>query len=407
MEDRRERLLKMLEQITALDAPSADADSLSAPADLLARWAAPIADRVIRHGTAAGDVIEIEIDGGAGDGPTADTGAGDKPTTDTGAGDGPIGDGAASDRPAGAKQGRDEALVLCHYDTVWPLGTVAERPFHIRDGVAHGPGVLDMRGGIVAALGALQMLRDARALRRGARILITPDEESGSAASKQLILDRAASAAVVLVPEPALPRGALKTERKGWIVFRVQARGRAAHAGLEPELGVSAIDELVDRLHDVRRLADPDAGTTLNCGELSAPNPPNVVADFAEATIDVRVPDPTEEARVRRGFAALSAERDGATLTVQEIHCRPPLERTPAIAEAASRARSLARLLGLEIGEGSAGGVSDANLAASTGVPVLDGLGPEGGGAHAVDEHVIVESLLQRTALIALLLAEL
>jgi len=366
----------MLGEITGLDAPSGDAQSLAAPAALLEGWVERVAGRTIRHETAAGPAIEMEID-------------------------------APASPNAGAGRARGEALVLCHYDTVWPIGTAEARPFRVTDGVARGPGVLDMRGGMVAVLGAIRALREAGALDRPVRMLLTPDEESGSAASRSLIESRAGGAEIVLVPEPALPGGALKTARKGWIVFGLTVTGRAAHAGLEPERGVSAIDELVDLLLEVRKLGDPHAGTTLNCGELAAPNPANVVSDRAQVTIDVRVPNAPEESRVRAGFACLSARREGATLRVRELHGRPPMERTPEIAAAASRARSLASLLGLDLAEGAAGGVSDANLAAATGVPVLDGLGPEGGGAHAIDEHVSIDSLLQRAALIALLIAEL
>ena len=160
-------------------------------------------------------------------------------------------------------------------------------------------------------------------------------------------------------------------------------------------------------MHDTRGSAGQAGGITLNCGELTAANPANVVADRAEVTIDVRVPDGTEEAKVRSRFAGLAPQRGGAEVEVQELHSRPPLERTPQVGAAVQRARELARLLGIELGEGAAGGVSDANLAAVAGVPVLDGLGPEGAGAHALDEHLIVDSLLRRVALIALLIAEL
>lgn len=377
----------MLEQLTGKDAPSGDRERLSAPAELLEGWLTPIADRLVRHETQAGPVIEAEIDGAPRPQALATADIDER--------------AAAPEALHGAAA--SETLLLCHYDTVWPHGTAQARPFLVRDGIAYGPGVLDMRGGIVAALGALSMLRDAGALTRPLRLLITPDEESGSAASRSLIESRASRASIVLVPEPSLPGGALKTARKGWIVFRIEVAGRAAHAGLEPERGVSAIDELIDALREVRDLADPIAGTTLNCGRLIAANQPNVVADHAEASIDVRVPDASEQSRVRAGFAALTARREGASLFAQELHARPPMERTEAIAAAFASARSLASLIDVDLREGSAGGVSDANIAAGAGVPVLDGLGPEGGGAHAADEHVDVDSIVQRAALIALL----
>jgi glutamate carboxypeptidase len=365
---RRADLVESLRLISSLDAPSGDPATLAPVAELLEWWLARLDGRVTRHASAAGPQIEAEFG------------------------------------PSAADEG---VLVLCHYDTVFPAGTVATRPFQVEGEIARGPGVLDMRGGIVATLAALELLGELSALRRPVRVLLTPDEEIGSRASRELIASRARDASVALVPEPALPGGALKTARKGWIIYRLRVCGRAAHAGLEPEAGVSAIDELVDRLIDLRRLADPVVGTTINHGVVRGGSAPNVIAERAEAEIDVRFPDATAEARVRDAVAALRPARPGAELAVEELHSRLPLERTPAIAAAAERAGALGSLLGLELGEGSAGGVSDGNLAAAEGVPVLDGLGPEGGGAHAVDEHVSVPSLVERTALIALLLAEL
>lgn len=364
--ERRGRLVGMLAELTVRDAPSGDAEALEPVAAILESWLGDLGAAVSRHATAAGPLLEAEL--GPSEGP--------------------------------------EALLLCHYDTVWPLGTAAARPFRSEDGVARGPGVLDMRGGIVAVLGALGLLGDLGTLGRPLRLLLTPDEETGSEASREAIAARSRRAAIVLVPEPALPGGGLKTSRKGWLLYRVTTTGRAAHAGLEPERGVSAAEELIDCLAELRGLADPEAGTTVNFGLLSSPNPANMVADRAEATVDVRVPDAAEEARVRAALAALAPRRAGAGLRVEEVHSRPPLERTPAVAEAAERARRLAAEQGLELPEGHAGGVSDANLAAAEGVAVLDGLGPEGGGAHAEDEWVDLGSLVERTALIALLLAQ-
>ncbi|MGH2954776.1 MAG: M20 family metallopeptidase [Solirubrobacterales bacterium] len=365
---RRAELVDALRRISSLDAPSGDPGALAPVADLLDSWLAGLDGRVSRHASIAGPHLEAEF------GPPARPGEG--------------------------------VLVLCHYDTVWPAGTAAARPFRVESELAHGPGVLDMRGGIVATLGALELLSELDALHRPVRVLITADEETGSRASRDLIAARAREAQIALVPEPALPGGALKTARKGWITYALRVRGRAAHAGLEPEAGVSAIDELVDHLIELRRLADPAAGTTINCGLVRGGNAANVIAARAEAEIDVRFPDGAEEARVRAAFADLRAERSGAELEIEELHSRPPLERTPAIAAAAERARALGALLGLELAEGSAGGVSDGNLAAAEGVPVLDGLGPEGGGAHAIDEQVSVPSLVDRAALMALLIAE-
>jgi glutamate carboxypeptidase len=366
---RRDDLVAWLRTLTSRDAPSADPAALAPVADLLASWLACCDGRVTRHHTAAGPLLEGEFGRSA--------------------------------------QRGEEVLVLCHYDTVWPAGTAAERPFRVAGDFAHGPGVFDMRAGIAATLGGLELLSEVGELRRPTRVLITPDEETGSRASRELIEARAGEAAIALVPEPALPGGAMKTARRGWIEYRLRVAGRASHAGLAPEDGVSAIDELIDQLVALRRLADPDGGTAINCGRIAGGTAANVIAASAEAAIDVRFASAAEEARIRASFAALRPRRQDAALEVEELHSRPPLERTAAIAAAAERAGTLAALLGIELGEGSAGSVSDGNLAAAVGTPVLDGLGPEGGGAHAPDEHVDLASLVERTALLALLLAEL
>ncbi|MBS1889104.1 MAG: M20/M25/M40 family metallo-hydrolase [Actinobacteria bacterium] len=370
---RRPLMIERLGAITALDAPSGDAEALAAPAALLVSWLEELGARVSVAATTAGPLIDAELGAGAG-------------------------------RP-GAAGVESPALILCHYDTVWPTGTASARPFAVREGIATGPGVLDMRGGILACLGAVAALDELGVARAPVRMLLTPDEETGSEASRGAIAAAAGDAALALVPEPALPGGGLKTSRKGWLLVRLTARGVAAHAGLEPERGASAVDELLAALAAVEALRDPERGTTVNVGLLRAPNPANVVADLAEATVDVRVADGEAEERVRTALAALRGRDPRAALEVEELHSRPPLVRTEASAAAAARARRLARSLGLgELGEGHAGGVSDANLAALGGAPVLDGLGPVGGGAHAEDEWVDLDSLVERTALIALLL---
>jgi glutamate carboxypeptidase len=361
----RVRLVEMLAALTALDAPSGDPDALAEPASLLCSWLEEVGARVEAQPTAAGPLLEAKLDPGGSSGP----------------------------------------LVLCHYDTVWPRGAAAERPFREVGGIACGPGVLDMRGGIVACLGALAILAELGLTACGARVLLTPDEETGSRCSIPAITAAAATSSIVLVPEPALPDGSLKTSRSGWLLARVIASGVAAHAGLEPERGSSAAHELLERLLELLALEDRAAGTTVNVGRLQAPNPANVVADSARATVDFRFADVAAENRLRAALAGLQADRPGATVSVEELHSRAPLVRTPAIAAAAAGARQLALGLGLELGEGHAGGVSDANLAAAAGAVVLDGLGPTGSGAHALDERVIVDSVVERTALLALLLS--
>ena len=357
-------LVDRLLRLTAFDAPSEDLPTLRAAADVFAEELASLGGEVERHERSGISHLSTRF--------------------------GPAGDA--------------HVLVLCHYDTVWPAGTAAERPARLADGRLSGPGVFDMRGGIVAALGALRLLGADR-LRAPVRVLLTGDEETGAASSADLIRDFATGASLVLVTEPPLPGGALKTARKGWATYTLDVDGKPAHSGLDPYGGVSAIEELLDQLRVVLALADRDAGTTLNLGTIRGGSRANVVAAEASALVEVRAEAVAEQERVDETLRALHSRRPGATLRLTRHHMRPPMERTRAIASAYARARELAGLLGFELGEGMAGGTSDANLIAPLGMPLLDGLGPEGGGAHALDEHILVGSLVQRTALIALLLA--
>lgn len=297
------------------------------------------------------------------------------------------------------------ALALCHYDTVWPLGDLAANPFRIEDGVARGPGCFDMKGGIVILYEALRAL-DGRP-RRPLSILFTSDEETGSRTSRALIEALAPECAHALVFESPLAGGALKTARKGTGRFTVTVEGRAAHAGVEPEKGISAIQEAAHQVLAIHALDAPAAGTTLNVGVLHAGTRPNVVAARATLEVDVRVARADEAARVEAALRGLTPALPGATLHVEGRFNRPPMERTPATAALYERARAVAAAVGIELGEGVTGGGSDGNFTSALGLGTLDGLGPEGRGAHAADEQVLVESLPRRAALIAGLLDEL
>jgi glutamate carboxypeptidase len=356
-----EPLVADLLALSAHDAPSADPRASAGAVEWLASRLAGLGAELVTHEVSTGVVLEAHV------GPRADA---------------PV-------------------LILCHYDTVWPAGTAAERPAREDAGVVRGPGVFDMRGGIVTALAAVER---AAPLESSVRILLTPDEETGSTGSSDLITAAARAAAVVLVTEPPLPGGALKTSRKGWAGYTLRVGGRAAHAGLEPEAGASAVDELVDQLLQVRELALPKRGTTLNVGVIGGGSAANVVADSAWADIDVRASAVAEQERVDATLAGQTASRPGTSISLETRVMRPPMERTPAIAAAFERARVIAAEMGLELTEGAAGGASDGNLVAPLGVPVLDGLGPEGAGAHALHERVVVDSLVERCALISRLI---
>lgn len=296
-------------------------------------------------------------------------------------------------------------LVLGHYDTVWARGTAAERPLRLEGAAAYGPGVFDMRGGIAAALTAIAILRDGDMPDRPLSVLLTADEETGSLTSQQEIIRIGREAHAVLIPEPPMPGGGLKTQRKGVLSYTLRVTGRAAHAGLDPERGTSAISELLTLAAATERAASSSDGTTVNVGVIEGGTRANVVAAAARAEIDVRVATMAEYERMTSFFDGLRPHLPGAALEVKLLHSRPPLERTPAIAAAVDRAREIAALVGVDLGEGAAGGGSDGNFLAPLGVAVLDGLGPDGGGAHALDEHVLLDSLEQRVVLIALLIA--
>jgi glutamate carboxypeptidase len=293
-------------------------------------------------------------------------------------------------------EGPKPVLVLCHYDTVWELGTLRRLPFRVDGDRVVGPGSYDMKAGIVETAFALAGIQRPRPI----VVLATSDEEIGSASSRGLIEERAKTAAAVLVLEPATTGGAIKTARKGIADFTLRVTGRAAHAGVEPEKGVSAIEELARQVIRLRDLADPASGTTINVGVIRGGTRPNVVAAHAEAQVDVRLASAVEMERVIPAIHGLKAQLPGAKLAVEGGMDRPPMERTPGVIRLARLAQEIARELGFELAESSTGGGSDGNFTAALGTPTLDGLGPDGGGAHADSEHLLVGSWLMRTALL-------
>ncbi len=300
------------------------------------------------------------------------------------------------------------ALILCHYDTVWPVGSLDTHPFRVDDqGWAYGPGIFDMQSSLALVeyvLRGVQSL-DLR-LPRPVTVLVTSDEEVGSQTSRNLIEEEARGAAYVLVLEPPLPGGKLKTTRKGGAHFALEITGRAAHAGVEPEKGISAVQELAHQVLALHSLTDLEEGTTVNVGVVAAGTRSNVVAAQAEAKIDVRAWTAAEMARVNAAIMDLEPMVDGVTLEVTGGENRPPLERTVtgAIFE---QAQEVGRTLGLELEEAGTGGGSDGNLTGALGVPTLDGLGIPGHGAHADHEHIEVDKIGERAALLTALLMEL
>jgi glutamate carboxypeptidase len=294
------------------------------------------------------------------------------------------------------------ALVLGHFDTVWPRGTLERIPFRVdKDRRAFGPGVFDMKASLAIFLSVVKQLRkNWEFVPRPIWVLLTSDEEIGSPTSRRLIEQLAIECAYVLVVEPALANGGLKTSRKGVGRFHLDVKGKAAHAGVAPEDGRSAIVELAHQILKLQALQDLAAGTTINVGVIHGGTTSNVVPARASAEIDVRVTSQAEEARIVSAFHSLVAEREGLRLHMTGSFNRPPMERTPAIVALFEQAREIGRRLGLELSEGSTGGGSDGNFTAALGVPTLDGLGARGGGAHADDEHVMVDSLSERAGLL-------
>ena len=300
------------------------------------------------------------------------------------------------------------ALILGHFDTVWPMGTTARLPFRVEGGKAYGPGAFDMKASLVLAEFALWACDKLKmGFPRPVELLFTSDEEIGSPTSRGLIESLARRAGYVLVLEPPLPDGRLKTGRKGVGSFTMEIAGRASHAGSEPEKGVSAVVELAHQVLAVSALGDPSAGTTLNVGIVQGGTAGNVVPAGATALIDARALSASETRRIESALANLTPVLPGATVVVRGGFNRPPMERTPAVAALYEKARAIGRELGMELGEGSTGGGSDANFTAALGIPTLDGLGAIGAGAHADEEHIVVDKLPERAALLAALLRNL
>ena len=295
--------------------------------------------------------------------------------------------------------GPTRVLLVGHLDTVWPLGTLAELPFRVEGDRATGPGVFDMKAGLVQGIHALASLSS----RDGVAFLVTSDEEIGSPGSRSLIESEAHGAAAALVLEPSADGGALKTARKGVSMYGLQVRGRAAHAGLEPEKGINALVEAAHQVLALGGIARPDLGTTVTPTVASAGTTMNVVPEMASVQVDVRCATPEEQQRVDDEIRALATVLPGATFTVTGGPNRPPMPASSS-ADLFARATRLASfpVTGVEVGGGS-----DGNFTAGAGVPTLDGLGPVGDGAHARHEWTDVSAMPARIDLLAALVHDL
>jgi glutamate carboxypeptidase len=301
---------------------------------------------------------------------------------------------------------RGQVLVLGHLDTVYGLGTLARMPFRVSRGRAYGPGAFDMKGGLVIALFAVDALAaTGRVPQKRIVFLWTSDEEIGSGTSRAAIESEARRSDAVLVLEPAAGLGGcVKTGRKGVGEIEIVATGRAAHAGLNPEDGINAIEEISLQIARISRWNQPSRGITVNAGLIEGGTRTNVIPESARVLVDVRAVRASDMRGLVRKFRTLRPSLRGAKLQIRGGFNRPPMERKSSAALYA-KARTVAREIGVTLGEAYVGGGSDGNFTAALGVPTLDGLGAIGEGAHSPNENIVIRALLERAALVASLLA--
>ncbi|HEX9840202.1 MAG TPA: M20 family metallopeptidase [Anaerolineales bacterium] len=294
-------------------------------------------------------------------------------------------------------------LLLCHMDTVFPLGTLPKIPYRESDGKIFGPGTLDMKAGIVIALAAIEeALKNG--MTRPVTLLCTSDEEIGSLTSREYIERLAKESGLVLVLEGGLVDGSLKTWRKGVGEFRVKVHGRAAHAGGDHEKGRNAIEEMAHQVIAIQGLTNYSKQTTLNVGVIRGGTVSNVVPEEAFIQVDVRVMQPGEWEHLEVEMKKLIPMLDGTSIEVSGGLNRPPMPFDEAMKSTFKKAKSIAAQIGIDLKAGGTGGASDANFVAPLGIPVLDGLGAVGEGYHSEREYIFAESLEERAKLIAALL---
>ncbi len=362
---------EILERVSALvrqESPSSHSDAVNAAQGTVAAWAKELGGGVKRHArSGSGGVLEARF------------GNPDDP--------------------------RRPVLLLGHLDTVWPVGTLARMPWRVEEGWAYGPGVLDMKAGVVMALAAMKLVREVDA-DCPAVLLLSGDEETGSRHSRELIEEIAKGCRAAFVLEPAQgPDGAYKTARKGVGQFRLEISGVPSHSGVDFGAGHSAVRELAWQIEQISALTDLDRGTTLNVGVVGGGTQSNVVAASAWADIDLRVTTVADAEAVTRRLQALKARDPQCALRLTGGLNRPPMERTPGTVALFEQARGLAAGLGFVLEEAATGGGSDGNFTSALGVPTLDGMGAIGRGAHAENESIRIDSLAPRIALLAAMIA--
>lgn len=302
-------------------------------------------------------------------------------------------------------QPEEQILILTHIDTVWSVGRLKSMPFYVSGDKVFGPGVLDMKAGVVMALFSLKTLRELNIkTNKKIALFINSAEEIQSEASEKLIKKLARQSCCVLCLEPALPGGALKLERKGRLVVRLESKGKAAHAG-NPQEGINAIDELLLQLRRLKRMTTQQI--TMNIGLISGGEKANIVADSAWAVLDFRFWKNNQKARILSALKQIKPSEAGARIRFSLESLTPPMEKTRSSTNLLAKARRIASTLNMELNAGKTGGGSDASIASSLGIPTLDGLGPEGEGIHSEGEHLLLSSFVERTALLTELLRQL
>lgn len=298
-----------------------------------------------------------------------------------------------------------DVLVLGHLDTVWPGNSLKIMPWRLENGRYWGPGVLDMKAGVIMCLASAKLLSDGR-LPCSFRVLLNSEEEVGSPASRRITEKLACQSRAVFVLEPAQGL-AYKTARKGVGHYRIDVEGVASHSGVDFERGHSAIRELARLIESVSNLTDPARKRTVNCGVIAGGTRSNVVAGHAFCEVDVRIADLADAKEIDALLCALKPTDPACVVRVIGGINRPPMERSVGTAKLFERARNLAAEMGFELAEAATGGGSDGNFTAALGIPTLDGMGAVGEGAHAAHEHVVIEHLAPRTALLAAMIADL
>lgn len=297
-------------------------------------------------------------------------------------------------------------LILTHYDTVWPEGTLQRMPFNIDGNMVTGPGVFDMKSGMIQGFWALKILKENGLVHIPITFMCTSDEETGSEHSRDLIEKEALNSQCVIVLE-ASKDGMVKTGRKGVGRFSVEIHGKAAHSGLDHKSGISAVDELARIILELHSFTDYERGTTVNVGVVDGGTRSNVVAAEAHADVDLRIETMAEAERVSKLIFNLKPHVQGTTVKVTGGLNRPPMERTEKNVELFNKAKQAAVPLGIDLEDCVVGGASDGNFCSALGIPVLDGMGSVGGNAHAEGEYVLKDTIAQRSALLALLIMEL